>query len=138
MSALLTDMPQYEVVAYILYRCDRALYYFKADDPKSGEKKSIISYVRYDEVVDGKPLMRIHHIPNAVLTSDRYLYTEPVTEHFKRIHGWCGYDYTDMVSLRSFLRKSSTLISSLRFSSTTTRLTTLCKRSWVRVYYRTT
>ena len=138
MGALLSDMPQYEIDAYILYRCDRALYYFKADDPKSGEKKSIITYVRYDEVVDGKPLMLIHHIPNAVLTSDRYLYTEPVTEHFKRIHGWCGYDYTDMVSLVSFLRRSLTLISSLRFSSTTTRLTTLCKRSWVRIYYRTT
>lgn len=33
--------------------CDRALYYFKAIDPKTGEKKSIIDMVRYDEVVDG-------------------------------------------------------------------------------------
>lgn len=34
-------------------RCDRALYYFKAIDPESGEQKPIIEMVRYDEVVDG-------------------------------------------------------------------------------------
>jgi hypothetical protein len=34
-------------------RCDRALYYFKAIDPQTGEEKSIIKMVRYDEVVDG-------------------------------------------------------------------------------------
>ncbi|KAF5384466.1 hypothetical protein D9757_006409 [Collybiopsis confluens] len=54
--------------------CDRALYYFHADDPQTGESKSIIKYVRYDEVVD-----------------------EPQSEHFKRIQGWSKYDYTDMV-----------------------------------------
>ncbi|KAK1227919.1 hypothetical protein PQX77_009058 [Marasmius sp. AFHP31] len=54
--------------------CDRALYYFHAKDPKSGETKPIIKLVRYDEVVD-----------------------EPKSNHFKRIHGWCKYDYTDMV-----------------------------------------
>ncbi|KAJ7511412.1 magnesium-dependent phosphatase-1 [Mycena galericulata] len=54
--------------------CDRALHYFKADDPKDGEKKSIIKLVLYDEVVD-----------------------EPKTEHFKRIHKWSKHDYSDMV-----------------------------------------
>ncbi|KAK7458726.1 hypothetical protein VKT23_009725 [Stygiomarasmius scandens] len=54
--------------------CDRALYYFKAKDPESGEMKSIIKMVRYDEVVD-----------------------EPKTEHFKRIHNWSKYDYSDMI-----------------------------------------
>ncbi|KAJ8094243.1 hypothetical protein PM082_006782 [Marasmius tenuissimus] len=54
--------------------CDRALDYFQAKDPKSGETKPIIKLVRYDEVVD-----------------------EPKSEHFKRIHGWSKYDYTDMV-----------------------------------------
>ncbi|THU95172.1 hypothetical protein K435DRAFT_897836, partial [Dendrothele bispora CBS 962.96] len=55
--------------------CDRALYYFKAVDPKTGEKKSIIKMVRYDEVVD-----------------------EPKTERFNRIHGWSKYDYKNMVN----------------------------------------
>lgn len=38
----------------ILNRCDRALYYFHAKDPNSGETKPIIELVRYDEVVDGQ------------------------------------------------------------------------------------
>ncbi|PPR01112.1 hypothetical protein CVT24_000408 [Panaeolus cyanescens] len=54
--------------------CDRALYYFQAKDPKSGEMKSIIKLVRYDEVVN-----------------------EPKSEHFKRIHKWSKCNYTDMV-----------------------------------------
>ncbi|KAJ3538174.1 hypothetical protein NM688_g6557 [Phlebia brevispora] len=54
--------------------CDRALYYFKAKNPKTGNRESIIELVRYDEVVD-----------------------QPITAHFKRIHGWSEYDYADMV-----------------------------------------
>ncbi|KIY73873.1 Metallo-dependent phosphatase [Cylindrobasidium torrendii FP15055 ss-10] len=54
--------------------CDRALYYFHAQDPKSGEMKPIIKLVRYDEVAD-----------------------EPLSQHFKRIRGWSKYAYTDMV-----------------------------------------
>ncbi|PPQ85046.1 hypothetical protein CVT24_010225 [Panaeolus cyanescens] len=55
--------------------CDRALYYFHTKDPNSGETVSIIKLVRYDEVVD-----------------------EPKSEHFKRIHGWSKFNYSDMVS----------------------------------------
>ncbi|KAF8833574.1 hypothetical protein BDN67DRAFT_916690 [Paxillus ammoniavirescens] len=54
--------------------CDRALYYFKAMDPNTGEQKSIIQMVRYDEVVD-----------------------EPKTKHFERIRGWSKFNYTDMI-----------------------------------------
>lgn len=54
--------------------CDRVLYYFRAEDPKDGETKAIIKMVRYDEVAD-----------------------EPKTEHFKRIHHWSKYPYSDML-----------------------------------------
>lgn len=54
--------------------CDRALWYFKAIDPKTSKKKSIIYMVTYDEVVD-----------------------EEITAHFERIHGWSGYDYSEMI-----------------------------------------
>ncbi|KIK95089.1 hypothetical protein PAXRUDRAFT_407850 [Paxillus rubicundulus Ve08.2h10] len=54
--------------------CDRALYYFKAMDPNTGEQKSIIQMVKYDEVVD-----------------------EPKTKHFERIRGWSKIHYTDMI-----------------------------------------
>ncbi|KAL4266750.1 5'-nucleotidase family protein [Pleurotus pulmonarius] len=64
--------------------CDRALYYFKAIDPKTGGQESIIKLVRYDEVVD-----------------------EPITEHFKRIHGWSKYDFGDMVLFDSDSRSNS-------------------------------
>ncbi|KAJ8514906.1 hypothetical protein ONZ45_g7602 [Pleurotus djamor] len=54
--------------------CDRALYYFKTKVPETQETKSIIHLVKYDEVID-----------------------EPISEHFKRIKGWSGFDYADMV-----------------------------------------
>ncbi|PPR01109.1 hypothetical protein CVT24_000405 [Panaeolus cyanescens] len=47
---------------------------FQTVNPKSGETEPMIKLVRYDEVVD-----------------------EPKSEHFKRIHGWTQYNYTDMV-----------------------------------------
>ncbi|KAG5220150.1 Metallo-dependent phosphatase [Salix suchowensis] len=78
---IITDILQNNASLAIVSRntskalCDRALYYFKAVDPKAGEQKSIIKLVRYDEVVD-----------------------EPITEHFKRIHGWSKFDFGDMVS----------------------------------------
>lgn len=54
--------------------CDRALHCFRAIDPKTGKPGPIIDMVSYDEVVD-----------------------ESKTEHFKRIRGWSGFQYTDMI-----------------------------------------
>ncbi|KAF5335026.1 hypothetical protein D9758_016200 [Tetrapyrgos nigripes] len=60
---------------------DRALYYFKAVNPKTGEKESIIKMVRYDEVVN-----------------------ETKTKHFKRIRSWSKFDYADMILFDDELR----------------------------------
>ncbi|KAJ8501489.1 hypothetical protein ONZ45_g12136 [Pleurotus djamor] len=77
---IVTDILQNGAVLAIVSRntskelCDRALYWFKAKDPQSGESRSIIRLVKYDEVAD-----------------------EPISEHFKRIKGWSQFAYPDMV-----------------------------------------
>ncbi|KAF9525300.1 acid phosphatase-domain-containing protein [Crepidotus variabilis] len=52
--------------------CDRALYYYNTIIPKDDKEWSIIDMVSYDEVVDGR-------------------------WHFRRIMGWSGSDYSDML-----------------------------------------
>jgi magnesium-dependent phosphatase 1 len=54
--------------------CDKALWWFKATDPRDNIKKSIIEMVNYNEVSD-----------------------EDKTNHFKRIQGWTGFSFSDMI-----------------------------------------
>ncbi|THV03745.1 hypothetical protein K435DRAFT_747514 [Dendrothele bispora CBS 962.96] len=53
--------------------CDRALWHFKAHD-KNDKTKSIIYFVKYDEVVN-----------------------ENKKHHFERIHGWSHFPYREML-----------------------------------------
>lgn len=96
---LITSCTSRYLTLICCYRSDRALYYFKAEDPKSGEMTSIIKMVRYDEVVDGESESLC---VNKIMSWTHLL--EPETEHFKRIQGWSKYDYNDMVSLSPSLQ----------------------------------
>ncbi|KAG2140523.1 uncharacterized protein EDB93DRAFT_1105921 [Suillus bovinus] len=64
--------------------CDRALWYFKAIDPKTCEKKSIIHMVKYDEVVNG------NYKESTYSSSPDFGFQEERTAHFERIQGWSG------------------------------------------------
>ncbi|KAH8107094.1 acid phosphatase-domain-containing protein [Cristinia sonorae] len=54
--------------------CDKALWWFKATDPRDNQKKSIIDMVDFDEV-----------------------YNADKTTHFMRIQQWTGFDFSDMI-----------------------------------------
>ncbi|KAF9529477.1 acid phosphatase-domain-containing protein [Crepidotus variabilis] len=55
--------------------CDRALTFFNANNPNDGNKEySIIHLVTYDEIID-----------------------QSKVEHWRRIHGWSGEDYSEFL-----------------------------------------
>ena len=74
------------------------MWFFKAIDPKTREKKSIIFMVTYDEVVDG------NYQESTYISLPDFGLPEEITAHFERIHRWSGYDYSEMVRLSGFAR----------------------------------
>ncbi|KAK7440994.1 hypothetical protein VKT23_016774 [Stygiomarasmius scandens] len=76
---IIHDLDTYDVTIALVSQhpnkdlCDRALWHFKAHD-KHGKSKSIIYFVKFDEVVQ-----------------------EPKKHHFERIHGWSHIPYSQML-----------------------------------------
>ncbi|KAJ6470961.1 acid phosphatase-domain-containing protein [Mycena sanguinolenta] len=79
-DAIVTDLASHGVQIAVVSRntskalCDRALWHFPARDPSTGQYRSIIDFVKYNEVAD-----------------------ESKTEHFRRIQNYSGLSYSDMI-----------------------------------------
>ncbi|KAK7440993.1 hypothetical protein VKT23_016773 [Stygiomarasmius scandens] len=77
---IITELVMRDILIAIVSRntnkalCDRALWYFKARDPKTKEFRPITDFIKYDEVKD-----------------------ESKQHHFKRIQKWSGLPYYEML-----------------------------------------
>ncbi|EIW81807.1 hypothetical protein CONPUDRAFT_72193 [Coniophora puteana RWD-64-598 SS2] len=77
---IITDILEHGAILAIVARStskplyDRALHHFTAVDPKSGQHRSIIDMVKYDEI-----------------------YEEQKIVHFRKIKEWSKLDYSDMI-----------------------------------------